>query len=289
MSTMLRLLVLPLLFATVVAAAQDYVPADLEGWQQWVLKDREYRECPHLYDRGARDRGDFVCSWPGELALVVESRGARFSQRWTVYATEQWVALPGNAEHWPDRVLVDDREAMVVARDNVPSVHLAPGSYRISGRFQWEERPGVLRLPPRSGLVMLTVDGRRIDRPELNRNGIFLGERQVDARVADSVFTEVYRLIADDVPTRLVTQLSVDVAGGVREEVFGSILPDGFVPLNIQSQLPARLEADGNLRVQVRPGRWTVFLTARAPAVLDEVVRPPTGANLPETEIWSYH
>ena len=29
--------------------------------------------------------------------------------------------------------------------------------------------------------------------------------------------------------------------------------------------LPAKLEADGNLRLQVRPGRWTVYLMARAP------------------------
>ena len=49
----------------------------------------------------------------------------------------------------------------------------------------------------------------------------------------------------------------------VREELFGPILPDGFMPTGLQSQLPAKLEADGNLRLQVRPGRWVVYLTAR--------------------------
>ena len=50
---------------------------------------------------------------------------------------------------------------------------------------------------------------------------------------------------------------------------YGPVLPDGFTPVSIQSQLPARLEPDGNLRVQVRPGRWQITLVARA----DDVTR----------------
>ncbi len=289
MSTIFRLVFVFSIICITSVGAQEYVPDDLKDWQAWVLKDKEYRDCPFYFDRDANERSDFVCAWPGRLQLTVTSSDARFTQQWTVYADEQWIALPGGPEYWPDRVTANGRAIEVVARDNVPSVRLLPGSYDVAGRFEWDERPGVMRLPPASGLVTLTVDGRRVERPELDRNGVFLGERKRDTKVVDSVKTEVHRLVADDVPTRLITQLQIDVSGSVREELFGPILPEGFVPLNLQSQLPARLESDGNLRLQVRPGRWTVFISARGPAVLDAIQRQQdAGTNLPAAEIWSY-
>ncbi len=289
MSSMLRLALLSLLLATTTAAiAQDYVPDELKDWRAWVLKDKEYRACPFYFNAGAQNRGDFVCAWPGRLQLDVTGSGGRFTQSWTVYADEQWLTLPGDTAYWPDRVSVNDRAVEVVARNGQPSVRLAPGTYRIAGRFEWDARPGILRLPPEIGLISLSVDGRDLARPEINRNGVFLGERKQDTRDVDSVRAVVYRLVADDVPTRLVTELRIDVSGSVREELFGPILPEGFIPLNLQSQLPAKLEADGNLRLQVRPGRWTIYLAARAPGVLNAIAPPAAGANLPASEVWSY-
>jgi len=282
------LFVFTLLFVTGAAIAQDYIPDELEGWQEWVLKDREYLGCPFHYDRNSVDRSNFLCDWPGRLQLDVTATGGRFTQQWSLTAEDQWIALPGSPEHWPDRVTVNERSVEVIARGSVPSIHLAPGNYRIAGRFEWDERPGVLRVPPKSGLLSLTVDGRPVARPELNRNGVFLGERQRDTRAVDSVRSVVYRLVIDDVPTRLVTMLRIDISGAVREELFGPILPDGFVPLGLQSQLPAKLESDGNLRLQVRPGRWVIHLTARAPDVTDTIAGPVEGKNLPGSEIWSY-
>lgn len=288
MFSMRRLIVLSLLFLTATAVAQTHVPDELKDWEKWVLKDKEYINCPFYFDRGASQPADFVCAWPGRMQLNVEASSARFSQQWTVYAQEQWVVLPGGSAHWPDKVTVNGRPVEVVARGNFPSVRLAPGIWRIAGRFEWDERPGVLRVPPESGLFSLTVDGKRVERPAINRNGVFLGERKRETRAKDSVRAVVHRLVADNIPTRLITQLQIDVSGSVREEVFGPILPDGFVPVSIQSRLPVKLEADGNLRLQVRPGQWTIYLTARAPDVADAITRPQTGANLPDDEIWSY-
>jgi hypothetical protein len=287
MAWIFRLIIVSLLL-TSASAAEEYVPEELRDWQRWVLKDRGYRDCPFYFDRGAQQRDDFVCAWPGRLRLTVTASEARFTQPWSVYGEPQWIALPGGADYWPDGVTSNDRAIEVVARDNVPGIRLDPGTYSIAGRFEWDERPAVLRLPPASGLVTLIVDGRRVERPEINREGVFLGERQRDARVVDSVRAEIHRLVADDVPTRLITRLQIDVSGSVREELFGPLLPGGFVPLSIQSPLPAKLEADGNLRLQVRPGRWTVFVNARGPRVLNSIVRQAGGRNMPATEIWSY-
>ncbi len=288
MQKKLTLFAVALLAFAGTATGQDYVPDELTGWQDWVLKDHEYRACPFYFDRGASGPGDFVCAWPGRLQLDVTSSGGRFSQSWTVDGEAQWITLPGSAEHWPDRVTVDGRPVEVVARNNTPTVRLDPGSYRIAGRFVWDDRPGVLTLPRTSALLSLSVDGNAIERPDISGNGVFLGERQRDTRTVDSVRVVVYRLIADDVPTRLVTQFQIDVSGSVREELFGPVLPDGFVPLSLGSELPARLEADGNLRLQVRPGRWIVRLDARAGGVVDNVEARTGGQNLPDEEVWSY-
>ena len=196
--------------------------------------------------------------------------------------------MPGSGDYWPHEVAVNGKAAVVVERDGVPAVRVAPGRHSLSGSFEWDERPGVLPIPARSGLVALSVNGQRMQRPERSPRGLFLGERERDTRVRDSVEAEVYRLLADDVPARLTTIIRINVAGGVREELFGPVLPDGFVPMLIDSPLPVRLEADGKLRAQVRPGRWQIRLTARAPDAIDEVSRPAAGTNLPDTEVWSY-
>jgi hypothetical protein len=56
-------------------------------------------------------------------------------------------------------------------------------------------------------LLTLTIDGREIARPDIDRKGVFLGERSRDTRTVDSVRTVIYRLVTDDVPTRMITQL----------------------------------------------------------------------------------
>ncbi len=277
-----------LFLVSATAIAEVHVPDDLKDWQQWVLKDKEYRNCPFFFDQAADQANAFVCSWPGELQLTVDASGARFSQQWTVYEKAQWITLPGGSDYWPDNVAVNDRAIEVVEHHAYPSIKLAPGTWRVSGQFKWDERPGVLRVPPQSGLVSLQVDGKVVDRPEMNRAGVFLGERHQNTRSRDSVRTVVHRLVADDVPTRLVTRLQIDVSGSVREEIFGPVLPEGFIPLSINSALPAKLEADGMLHLQVRPGRWTISLAARGAGVEDSINRPPPGSNLADDEIWSY-
>jgi hypothetical protein len=290
-SSLVRLsqrLLLLLLLPIAAQSADVHVPDELQDWQSWVLQDKEYRNCPFYFNRGATERSEFICAWPGTLSVAVDEDSGQFSQQWTVYAEDAWIPLPGDAAYWPDRVLLNGSPAMVVERGGKPSVRVAPGSWRLSGQFEWDDRPGVLRIPTHSGMVSLTVNGQRIARPEIDRNGVFLGERERETQARDDVSVQVYRLVTDGVPTRLETTLQIDVSGSVREEFFGPVLPEGFVPVKIQSSLPAKLESDGRLRVQVRPGRWEVSLTARAPSVLNSVGLADVESNLPDDEIWSF-
>ncbi|MDX2411632.1 MAG: hypothetical protein QNK16_05645, partial [Woeseiaceae bacterium] len=197
MSRIARLILISLLLPALAPAAQTHVPDQLKDWEQWVLKDREYLACPFYFNRAAAEQSDFVCAWPGLLELEVEANSGRFSQQWTVYADDQWLPLPGDTAYWPHRVTVDGRATEVVMRGGMANVRLGPGSHRISGRFEWDERPGVFRVPAASGLVSLTVDGNDVARPERTNAGIFLGERERQSQARDAVSTQVYRLVAD--------------------------------------------------------------------------------------------
>ena len=265
-----------------------YVPDELKPWEQWVLEGKEFRNCPFFFNRSAESKEEFVCAWPGRLYLAVDASGGQFSQRWTIYSTDEWVPLPGDIANWPQRVSVDGKPAFIVARKGGPSLMLAPGLYNVTGQFEWDERPRALRIPTQSGLLDLQIDGARVSRPERNGRNVWLGEREQEKKIEDAMQVQVYRLVADDVPTRLTTILMLEVSGSVREEMIGPALPEGFIPMAIDSELPTRLEPDGNLRLQVRPGSWEVYLTARASGVLNEVTLPEPLTNLPATEIWSY-
>ena len=276
-----------LLAALGVQGAQSVpVPDALEGWRDWVLHGHEYRRCPFLYGSAAKDRADFVCAWPGRLAVEVDAEGGRFEQRWTLYGGEQWVPLPGNAEHWPRNVAVDGRPASLVLRDDQPALRLAPGEHRVSGLFAWQERPPKLAIPAEVGLVALAVDGVPVALPRRD-DGLWLGAIDAESRTEDTLSAKVFRQLDDDVPTRLDTTLYIDVSGSVREEALRPVLPPGFVPMSLWSDLPARLE-NGALRLQVRPGYWEVYIAARANGVVAEATVPPRERNMPATEVWGY-
>ena len=93
MSLIFRLFVLLPLLISAASVAQVSVPPDLQDWQQWVLKDQQFRECPFYFNRRAAERGDFACAWPGQLELNVAAADARFRQSWSVYADDQWIRL----------------------------------------------------------------------------------------------------------------------------------------------------------------------------------------------------
>ena len=269
------------------------LPPVLQEWRGWALDGHEHVRCPFFYASAATRRGDFVCTWPGRLQVVVDAERGTFQQTWTIFSVAQWVALPGGERAWPRQVAAataggGNRRLEVVLRDGAPSVRLPPGQHRVSGVFQWRERPVALAVPVASGVVALTVEGRSLARPRVEDGRLWLGEAEEAEAAADTMEVRVFRLVADDVPTRLETVFAVDVSGSVREEAFGPALPPGFSPMAVESELPARIEPGGDVRVQVRPGQWRIRIDARAAEVQDQVALPAERRNLPDVETWSY-
>jgi hypothetical protein len=292
MSTWFRAAGVALAFCCQIVNAQDAVPAALRDWQGWVMHGEEYRRCPFLASTSLTpgqpvEASAFRCVWPERLSLAVDARGGSFSQRWQVFAPA-WVELPGDVEHWPRDVKLDGAAAPLVEKDGMPFLRLVPGSHAVTGRFQWSARPEALLVPRSSAIVDLTVDGQRVSQPERPDGAVWLGKRRT-AEQAAALEVQVYRLVQDSIPVLLITRLRLNVAGEAREEALARVLPDGFVPVSMTGDLPARLERDGTLRVQVRAGGHELTLVARGPAVASALARPPTGdAKWARDEVWSF-
>src|SRR2546428_818623 len=137
----------------------------------------------------------------------------------------------------------------------------APGG---GGAFAGDSPPELPPTPAETGLVSLALNGKPVAFPNRDPQGqLWLQRRAVASTEESRLDVVVHRRVIDDIPLQLVTRVELKVAGPGREMLLGRALPDGFVPLSLASPLPSRLEPDGHLRVQVRPGTWVLELTAR--------------------------
>ncbi len=280
-------ILLALVLATPAASeplARHEVPAPLAPWVDWVLRGHEEASCPFLHGL----QGRRACAWPSRLVLELDVSEGRFQQEWWVHH-EADVPLPGDTRRWPQDVRVDGRPAPLTAVRGRPSLRLGPGLHRVSGRFYWDAPPELLQVPPDTGIVELTLAGSRIEFPNRDAEGrLWLQQREEPAQGGERLELEVNRRIADEVPLELETRIELQVAGRGREVLLGRALPDGFAPLSLASPLPARLDPDGRLRVQVRPGRWPLSLTARHQGPVESIALPEPGGAWDESEVWVF-
>jgi hypothetical protein len=281
---------LALLSAEARALSDKDIPEPLRPWKAWVLHGHEEINCPALHDN-AKKR---LCAWPGRLELMLDDAGGRFAQSWQVYK-KGWAALPGDAKRWPKDLRVDGEPAIVTDRGGAPSIYLDPGKHRVEGTFAWKQLPQSLRVPRTLGLLTLAINDKPVTFPELDSKGtLWLGERRggggKKGTVQDTLSLQIFRHVDDDLPMRVTTRVKLDVSGRHREILFGPAMLDGFVPLALNAPLPVRLEPDGRLRVQARPGNWIIDLVARHPGPVDALARPKQQtAPWPKSEVWAFN
>ena len=286
---MRTLAILLALFTSLSASARplsaDAVPEPLKPWVDWVLHEHSELACPVRYLQDTRD-----CVWPGELSLDVTANGALFQQTVTVYRKSR-VRLPGDHETWPDKVYAEQTAMTLLDLDGRPAVELMPGEYRLRGVFSWDSMPAAIALSPRTGIVRYRIDGAEVRLPQIRDGKLWLRDGVAGAThkaPEDSLSMQVYRLVEDGHPARVLTHMALEVSGTQRELVLGRPLLDGLLPLRLDSKLPARLEPDGSLRVQVRPGRWSVRVHARHPANLSRLQAATQDAPWPSSEVWVF-
>lgn len=267
------------------------VPKSLEEWKPWVLEKHPDLNCPFLYNNATR-----ACTWPSELRIDANATGARFTQRVEVYKNV-WVALPGNAGFWPQNLSNGNNSIAVRDNNNVPEVYLAVGTHEISGEIRWSEMPRTLQIPAQTGIVQLNLNGKMVASPAIEDNNqlwLAASEKQTAATHQDTFNLRVFRKLEDSIPLSLTTQLQLEVSGKERELQLGQLLLTGFTVTDFTSALPARIEKDGSLRIQVKPGTWELTLTSISAAPLNDLTfknstQPSQKENLwPEEEIWVF-
>ena len=189
--------------------------------------------------------------------------------------------------------MVDNKPAVIAQRDDYPVVQLQPGSAVISGRFDWEQLPESLSIDRSTALINLSVAGKTVANPHIDQEGRLWLLDNVVKSVKSSQHDEVleinvYRRLIDDIPFTVITHLDLNISGDQREVVVGKVLIDSTIPTDLQSQLPVRLEPNGDLRMQVRPGHWSVDITARFVDAVNELRMPKISPPMPEQEIWVF-
>lgn len=261
--------------------AEPNVPGPLKPWVPWVLHNADERACPFRFNSS---NGERHCAWPGRLNLELDGRGGRFTFDVEVYRA-QWLALPGEAQFWPQQVTIDGKPAPVTAEDGVPGVFVANGTHAIAGRFEWDALPENLKIPGTLGLVSLSIDRRTIEVPRIDEQGRLWLQANADAAASGArLEVRVERLLTDAIPFQVTTRFALTASGKNQEVVLPAAVLAEFVPLSLNSALPARLESDGKLRVQVRAGRWEVIVTARRMAPMQALALPGSGGE----EVWAF-
>lgn len=238
------------------------IPAPLTPWIDWVLHGHEEEQ---LCSPAFNDAADLHCDWPARLAFQVTEQGGSFRQQWLVQH-ERWLQIPGDTDHWPVEVKVDGQTALVMARNGAPGIKVGRGSHEITGRFQWTTLPESLPIPPHNGLISLELNGQPVEFPNLDGDGRlwFQSATGQPEKMENSLTLQAFRLLDDAIPAQMTTLLKLDIAGAGREIVTGPLFaPDQTIPLSVTSGLPAKLEPDGRLRIQVRPGQWEIKVVTR--------------------------
>lgn len=262
------------------APSDPDLPAELRDWVAWVEDDHPEWSCAVVDGRAA-------CLWPGVLDVSVSDRAGAF--RLDVRADrETRLPLPGGEGTWPQDLRVDGRPVPVLAHLGRPTITLPEGAHAVTWVVPWTTRPARIEMPPTIGVIALTVDGAPVARPERDDAGLRLGVSASSREDGDALRLDVHRKIVDHVPVRVETRLSLKVSGAPREEVLGRVGVPGTQPVTLSADLPARLDAEGRLVAQVRPGDFTITVVSLHEGPVDALEAPAVGGAWPEEETWVF-
>ncbi len=252
-------MVFPLLAHAESERAAREIPEPLKAWTGWATWDDADHACPSPY----QDPTKHLCFWPTRLALEIDSTSGRFNMGVTVFS-DTWIPLPGDGGAWPVEVKADGALLPVVEHGGHPSVKLPAGAHRLEGAYRWNEVPPKILLPREIGILELTVEGKPVELPAWDADGVLWLKRSGSTEEADKDFlgVKVYALIEDGIPMWLSIEIELIVSGKSREEELGSIVPEGWRLAAVNSPIPVAVDDAGRMKTQVRAGKWTLQVDA---------------------------
>ncbi len=271
----------------VTFAEENKIPSELQQWIPWVLYEQEEKTCTLEITEGSKR----YCTWPSSLELDVKSDGASFTQEWLI-ETRSLVPLPGNSPFWPAQVQANGKNILVSKHEGRPAVWLDPGKQKITGSFSWNNLPENIMIPSETGLVHLTLLGKKVNNLQLDPKGRlwFQHKRKAQQNSEESHNIQVFRKIVDGVPLSQQIRILLTVSGSPRQLTLGLGSGKQFIPLQVQSPLPVRFDTSGRLQLQVRPGQWQIQMTLRNSDALspDKLSIGNIDGSWPTEEIWVF-
>lgn len=258
----------------------------LAPWKDWLLDRHPEHQCARHGDK-LQQR---ICAWPGPLRIEVSARGGLFEQLWRTEG-ETWIELPGSPRHWPLQVSLNGEPALVLERQQKPVLRVGAGEHSVRGRFDWGALPQRLMVPKATARLRLTINGQAVVEPALDDSGALwlqTGRAQQANGESDSARLEVFRSLDDAVPRSLTTIVRLSISGKARELQTGRLLLPDMQTESFSSPLPAKIEPDGRLRIQVRSGEWQIVHRARVSGDVNEFRTIATDQSWPIQELWGY-
>jgi len=273
------------LFITGTASAFKTSPSEappiLDQWKSWVLYGMENNFCP----TSCNDKNDYRCTWPTTLDIDLDQKGGYFVQHWVIY-NPGWIPLPGDNLLWPQNVKVDGAPTPVVLKQGHPAIRLDKGNHHVDGYFKWTEMPEILPVPLASALVSLKINQKPVDFPFQDKKGRLWLNKQTNQEAKENrLDVQIYRLVKDSIPLQITTLFKINISGKSRKIMLDGAFFENFIPVEIQSPFPARLDIGGKLIIQGNPGHWNIEVLSYSKKKADviESAKMPFGQ-----EIWSF-
>jgi hypothetical protein len=257
------------------------LPAPLSSWQDWATWDELPASVPAPFNQPDQK----IAAWPSALKMAVTEKSASFALSVRIFHPA-WIALPGDAEAWPLSVTMNGQPVAVLAQEQKPCIYLGVGTWQITGQFQWPEMPQQIAIPPNIGILELKLNGQPVELPTWDESGSLWFKRTTNEE-ADKNFVsaQVYRLLRDGSPMWLDTEVELTVTGKSREETLGTILPEGWQVSEVKSPVPCAVDEQGELKAQVRSGKYTLEITAFRTTPATEIRFAAGAATVVEEEL----
>jgi len=262
-----------------------------EEWSDWVKERHTDIDCPWVGLK--QNMNKKACIWPGNLSLSLEKNGLTFTQQVEVFSKQAKILLPGNEKHWPTNLTLKQKPATVIEVSKLPYIQLEKGKHLIKGRFNWKSKPASLTIPSNVAFISLSEQGKTL---QVNRHGnrLIFAQRKNDntEQKRDSLNVKVYRKLIDGIPLSLETRLELSVSGKPREIKIGQIVWEGSEVSQLISNLPTRIEKDGDIRLQVTAGKHYISVFTRFTGdintITDNISINPTDDDWPTFEYISF-
>lgn len=263
----------------------EVIPDELKGWVNWVHRNDSTFECNHHQNQA-------ICQGAGILSLKVRATGMDFEQTWTLDKAAS-VPLPQAPRLWPQNILVNGRPSTTlgVIDDNGPKMKLPPGQFKIQGQYRWSKTPSYLILQKENQNFRLKYQSQNKDNLLLDSQGkLWLSKEKTNQweKNENKLSLKVYRKLSDDIPRTLTTQVNISYQGPQKELITGPFLLKGFHLESLKSPMPAQVTEEGQLKVLLKTGDWTLTMKSRQIGNSNEWQIPQVDSLWPVEEIWAF-